>query len=428
MDARQGQQIIMDLVEDFIGRYRREYDFYDQAARLAAQQLELRLQTAGVRAMVTFRAKSAARLEPKVRARARRKNYTKIESIYDDIPDLAGVRVALYFPAEREQVDLIIDELFALAQTKAFPDGSAAAYPKIFSGYKATHYRGSLRETTLPDAQKRYAEARIEIQVGSVLMHAWAEVEHDLVYKPFQGALSEDEYAILDELNGMILAGEIALERLQRAGNVRVAAAGRKFENHYELAAHLLNKLHALADPSTLKTGLGRVDLLYDLLAAISQATPEGVARYLPGLHSDLEKRPIAEQIVDLVLSENATERYRIYEELRATRPNPDLLRVAPESSDTDVHSAMGLFLREWIEFEQAVRLAANVAVSSIAQQVSFVQLIDSLQLDPQTRSMYHSLRRMRNELVHGHNIPDPERLREAAGELRAIRAKVSRP
>lgn len=52
-------------------------------------------------------------------------------------------------------------------------------------------------------------------------MHAWSEVEHDLIYKPLQGTLSKEELAILDELNGLVLAGEIALERLQAAGNER---------------------------------------------------------------------------------------------------------------------------------------------------------------------------------------------------------------
>ena len=59
-------------------------------------------------------------------------------------------------------------------------------------------------------------------KVASVLMHAWSEVEHDLVYKPMQGTLSEEELAILDELNGLVLTGEIALERLQAAGNERI--------------------------------------------------------------------------------------------------------------------------------------------------------------------------------------------------------------
>ena len=86
------------------------------------------------------------------------------------------------------------------SEPKRFPeDSKAPTYDKRFSGYWAAHYRVHLRDTSLNDAQKRYGQARIEIQVASVLMHAWAEVEHDLVYKPQQGTLSEDEYAILDE-------------------------------------------------------------------------------------------------------------------------------------------------------------------------------------------------------------------------------------
>src|SRR5438270_13662370 len=65
------------------------------------------------------------------------------------------------------------------------------------SSYWATHYRIRLRESSLNQAQRRYAEGLVEIQVASVLMHACAEVEHDLVCKPIQGHLSVEEYAIL---------------------------------------------------------------------------------------------------------------------------------------------------------------------------------------------------------------------------------------
>src|SRR5436309_10122629 len=98
----------MGLIEDFIARYRKEYDFYDQAARLVAQTLEANLQAAGIRSMVTSRAKALGRLEDKCRQRAPLKNYMNVADIYSDIVDLAGTRVALYFPAERDQVDKLI--------------------------------------------------------------------------------------------------------------------------------------------------------------------------------------------------------------------------------------------------------------------------------------------------------------------------------
>jgi ppGpp synthetase/RelA/SpoT-type nucleotidyltranferase len=178
--------------------------------------------------MVTARGKSISRLEAKCRQReGRRGGYSSIEEIVDDIVDLAGVRVALYFPAERDQVDGLITRLFKqVSPRKDFPASSEPIrHGKRFSGYSASHYRVQLKEEELSDSEKRYATARIEVQVASVLMHAWAEVEHDLVYKPLAGDLSEEEYAILDQLNGLVIAGEIGLETLQKAGEAAWAAA-----------------------------------------------------------------------------------------------------------------------------------------------------------------------------------------------------------
>jgi len=209
----------------------------------------------------------------------------------------------------------VVTLLFDLeSEPKRFPeDSKAPTYDKRFSGYWAAHYRVHLRDTSLNDAQKRYGQARIEIQVASVLMHAWAEVEHDLVYKPQQGTLSEDEYAILDEINGMVITGEIALEQLQRAGKKRVAERGRKISNHYDLADYLLDQAGPLlktADPDAL---LGRVNILFRLIDALNLSTPEALAPYLSALSSDFERRPLADQVIDQLLGEDS-ERYKLYQ------------------------------------------------------------------------------------------------------------------
>ncbi len=414
----------MGIVEDFVGRYRREYDFYDQAARLVHQAIDARLQAAGVRAIVTYRAKAAGRVEPKVRDRARKRGYTTVEEIYDDIADLAGVRVALYFPAQRMQVGVIVRELFVVLQEKEFPDGSPSKYKKRFAGYSATHYRVRLRDTLLIDAQKRYAEARVEIQVGSVLMHAWAEVEHDLVYKPLQGALSEDEYAILDELNGVVMAGEIALERLQRAGDVRVSALGRHFSTHYDLASYLLSKLKDLADSDALQSGLGRVDLLYDLLDRLNMATPEGTDRHLKALHSDLEIRPISEQIVDQLLAEDPA-RYALYEAVRAARPAADAAPEAAEPPVPDTHKAMGEFLSAWIELERRADELFRKRKPQSPRVFPFQQLRLLFEKDPDAYTTYQRLRRVRNNIVHGVEIPTATELVASAREAEGLREKL---
>ena len=233
----------MDLLESFLERYVKEYDYYEQVARRAEQILDSNLHAAGVRSIVTSRAKSPARLAEKCRQRDKKRPYEAIEDLYADIVDLAGVRVAVWFPAEREQVGGLIGRLFHEYQPKrVFPDPSQSSGKERFSGYAADHYRVRLKTIVLNESDLRYATANIEIQVASVLMHAWSEVEHDLVYKPAEGELSEAEYSLLDQLNGLVLAGEISLEQLQKAGEIRVASGSRPFANHYELAAHLLNE------------------------------------------------------------------------------------------------------------------------------------------------------------------------------------------
>jgi ppGpp synthetase/RelA/SpoT-type nucleotidyltranferase len=412
----------MGLVEDFIIRYRREYDFYDHAARLARQMLDGRLQAAGVRSIVTSRAKSVTRLGPKVTDRATRRNYQTVADIYDDIVDLAGVRVALYFPGERSEVDTIVRQLFMVDEpVKNFPeDGSPPKYKKRFAGYSATHYRVHLRETSLSESEKRYAEARIEIQVASVLMHAWSEVEHDLVYKPLQGQLSLDEYEILDELNGLVMVGEIALERLQRAGEQRVAISGRPFGNHYELAAHLLGAAGGILKDPVSAVGMGRIDLLFDLLNAINLKTPAQLAKYVDALHADTDTRPVAEQVIDQLLAEDAS-RYDIYKDLRARE-------ATREDGPSDVHRAVGSFVATWAEFERVVLSKLPREALKYRQVPPPPQLLANMGLiSSEDRDRLEPIRRLRNMVVHGQGPDNVAQLQEATEILQQLTTEVKK-
>src|SRR5690606_14158211 len=206
----------MSVIDNFIKQYEKEYDFYRQLARLGHDVLETEIINRGLKAIISNRAKRIDRLKEKVVQRNQNKSYKSKRAIEKDIVDLAGIRVALYFPSEREVIGEVIKELFEIEETKTFPENPhKPKQNKRFSGYWATHYRVRLKNSD--DVDKRFTSTVFEIQVASVLMHAWSEVEHDLVYKPFSGKLTEEELAILDEINGLVLTGEIALERLQKA-------------------------------------------------------------------------------------------------------------------------------------------------------------------------------------------------------------------
>lgn len=419
----------LDLVSEFIARYRKEYDFYEQACRMVAQTLEANLRSAGVRAIVTSRAKNPTRLEAKVRQRAIRKKYKDVSAISDDIVDLAGVRVALYFPGERQEVGRIIQNLFDLTdEPKEFPSPTVSSqqseYQKRFSGYLATHYRVVLKESSLHESNQRYAEAKIEIQVASVLMHAWSEVEHDLVYKPLQGELSLEEYSILDELNGLVLAGEIALERLQRAGELRASTQGREFSSHYDLAASLIDLAKAtLGEATVTEAAMGKVDTLFELLKELNLNKPEVLAQYVKPLHSDFERRPLSEQVIDQVLAEDSS-RYDTYDKIRRVEPVSSMSSFTSKANQQ--HEVIGEFVKLWVRYETRLReILKNLYPSEKFPSIPVRYIRELEKHYPEMPATFGSsamrLHQIRNRLVHGVEMPPSESIRGASEELRDL-------
>jgi ppGpp synthetase/RelA/SpoT-type nucleotidyltranferase len=208
----------LSLIDAFVKLYKHEYEYFEKVADEAHDQLSEKLQDAGIRAIVTYRAKKPRKLRAKLLKRNKTRNYQTFQDIYNDVVDMAGVRVALYLPADREVVSQIIEQQFTpMRPAKNFPEDSEPGEPL---GYVATHYLVRLKPETLHKEEYQYADTNIEIQVASVLMHAWAEVTHDLLYKPQDGpasALTPEEKAMIDDLNRVVQEGEGLLERLQKS-------------------------------------------------------------------------------------------------------------------------------------------------------------------------------------------------------------------
>ena len=127
------------IIREFMGHYALKYDFYSHLASMVGEQIRTELERRGIRAIVTFRAKSPDRLESKLIQRDTRKvdprNYPTIASIETDIVDLAGVRIALYFPGDLEKVDQLISEFFLHTEPiKMFPESKSGNLSKGFVG------------------------------------------------------------------------------------------------------------------------------------------------------------------------------------------------------------------------------------------------------------------------------------------------------
>lgn len=99
-----------------------------------------------------------------------------------DLTDIAGVRVITYFSSDVDRVADIIRGEFTV-DTEHSIDKGALLDPDRF-GYLSLHYVVSLSKSygKLPE-YKQLVSLKAEIQIRSILQHAWAEIEHDLGYK-----------------------------------------------------------------------------------------------------------------------------------------------------------------------------------------------------------------------------------------------------
>lgn len=397
------------VIDDFIKQYSKEFDFYQKLSQIVAGKIEDQLSKRGIKAIVTSRAKRPESLRDKISKRNKDKNYETVQDVYDDIVDLSGIRVSLYFPSERTIIDEVINELFIIEKKKEFPDvAHTPKYTKRFSGYWATHYRVKLKEDK---SLKRYADTLSEIQVASVLMHAWSEVEHDLVYKPFSGDLSREELAILDEINGLVLSGEIALERLQEAMANRTKNQD-DLTDKYALTNFLINNF---SKEDLAKVKLGNTYPLNKYLNTTKNFKVNDIYKYINLIDTN-STESVTDQLLDMLLVDSD----------EAGKLNLKNYFKNLQFSEKNA-SSFEAFVRSWVVLEKAIRQIQTSSRVTTRQHFvpNFEILVDKEILTKEEINDLRRLKQIRNHLLHGIESPSEEYLRESYKVLQFIARKV---
>lgn len=113
-----------------------------------------------------------------------RKGYKKPE---EQMTDLSGIRVILYFESDVDKVSKLISDSFGVDIDNSLDKSKVLSKDQI--GYRSVHFVCTLGDarSTLPEYSK-LTELKFEVQVRTVLQHAWAELAHDSNYK-FSGTL-----------------------------------------------------------------------------------------------------------------------------------------------------------------------------------------------------------------------------------------------
>ncbi|VWB45936.1 GTP pyrophosphokinase YwaC [Burkholderia pseudomultivorans] len=126
---------------------------------------------------VTSRVKGKGSLERKIAT----KGVGRYKSLAD-VTDVCGVRVITYFEGDVSRVADLIRAEFDIDE-KNSTDKYHASDPDRF-GYRSVHFVVTHRASRRCLSEyRRYESCKAEIQIRSILQHAWAEIEHDLGYK-----------------------------------------------------------------------------------------------------------------------------------------------------------------------------------------------------------------------------------------------------
>lgn len=187
-----------------------------------------------------------------------------------EITDKTGIRVITFLPRDVELACQIISGEFDVIEKT---DKAAALIDEGKFGYQSIHFLARLSSSrTALSEYNRFSAITFEIQVRTILQHAWAEMEHDIQYKSsytipktikkrfialagmleiadreFQNLQDDDESlrksAQTKVASGNYQAVEITADSLKAYLDKRLGSDGRMNRVSYEITAGQLRKL-----------------------------------------------------------------------------------------------------------------------------------------------------------------------------------------
>jgi putative GTP pyrophosphokinase len=158
-------------VEDVLAEFDRKKDILTNFCGQTKSLIEVWLQDAGLRFQsVQARVKSREKLKDKYVDED--KNYTRL----DDITDQVAFRVVTYYEDEVDGAAELIKREFEIDSARSVDKRQIE--PDKF-GYYALNFVCTYSQARLSQTEyRRFADICCEIQITSILRHAWSEIEH----------------------------------------------------------------------------------------------------------------------------------------------------------------------------------------------------------------------------------------------------------
>ena len=156
---------------------------------------------------VMYRIKSSDEAIKKIK----KKQY---ENPQQQLTDLSGIRIVTFLESQVTAINKLIRELFEVDDKNSLDRANILGLDRL--GYRSTHFVCTLGEqrARLPEYDA-LGSLKFEIQVRTVLQHAWAELAHDRSFK-FSVSLPTKIERKLNLYSGMLEIVDDAFDEISR--------------------------------------------------------------------------------------------------------------------------------------------------------------------------------------------------------------------
>lgn len=163
--------------QELLAQYESLLPVYEQMGEVIPERLKQVFDEAGiVVASVEHRVKTASSLAGKLRLKG-----AKYRDVFD-LTDLVGIRVITFYTDDVDKVASVLERLFDIDWDNSID--KRKAHDTDSFGYLSLHYICRIPEAAYADAaHPELNKIPFEVQMRTVLQHAWANMSHDTGYK-----------------------------------------------------------------------------------------------------------------------------------------------------------------------------------------------------------------------------------------------------
>ncbi|MFP4373070.1 MAG: tetratricopeptide repeat protein [Spirochaetaceae bacterium] len=282
-------------------RYRESEATYRELLDRVVSGVRRTLEVSHLHPTIRSRVKSFDSLYAKLVGRARMTGGDEAGERASEIsiPDLFGVRIVCAFLGDLARVEQVLSDTYEVLELER----KGTEFSSREFGYESTHLLVRVPPGEYGDLELD-AEPHCEIQLRTILQDAWAEVEHELVYKADNAPFEEPLKRKLAALNANLTLADLIFQEIRdyhRSLHAEMFKRRRQFWNQIQRASGLPHEHPSedepaegeppdLMDPSRLSIASDTIEaqLLRGLQAHNRQEFERAVELYTEILDSDI--------------------------------------------------------------------------------------------------------------------------------------------